>query len=255
MLSTATSAPRPWAIFDDRLDVAELQGRVRGRLEVDELRLGAHRLLDVRDVGGVDEAAGHAEAGVLLLEDHPARAVEGVGADDVRSRSEEGEVDRVDGRHARRRGERAAAPLQLRDALLEGRDRGVAEARVLVAGVRAPEAGGPFVRVLERERRGLVDRRRDGAGEGARALSGVDDPAGETQVLDVGHLRDTSAGLAAARIPRRPARHPSTRHAPFPALTSPPPPPTKPVGLSPERAAPARAPGSGACASWRASSS
>src|SRR5664279_3981483 len=206
-----------------RRDVRQLHRRVRGRLDVDHLRRRPHRGRDVLQLRRVDPRRGDAEAPVLVLEDEAGRAVDGVGPDDVRALLEERDVHGVDRGHAGRGAERTAATLERREALLERRDGRVPEARILVAGVPPLEARRALVRVAERERGGLVDRRRDRTRGGIGVLPRVDDPGGRMHSANLGHCVSfpfASVGAAklsggrlagGAREWRRPCRGPRAR--------------------------------------------
>ena len=168
-------------------EVGQLQGRVGRRLEVDQLGLRTHRP-SPRSAGRPvsTKRRGDAEARVLVLQDHAAGAVEGVGGHDVRALAEEGEVDHVDRRHAGGRAPaRRSRPPGWRCSL-QRRGGRVAQARVHVAGLAA-EAGRAVVGVTEGEGRGLVDRRRDGAGVRVGVLAGMDDAGHHAPLADVLH--------------------------------------------------------------------
>ena len=115
------------------------------------------------------------------------------------------EVDRVDRGHPGGGAEGSAAPFQRRHALLEGRDGGVPEARVLVAGILSEEPGRAFVGIAEREGRRLVDRRRDGSRGRVGVLSCVNEPGGHLHRPVVRHVASFPT-LASGGPPRPLAR-------------------------------------------------
>ena len=165
VLSTTSRAPARLRRGGDRGDVDDVEQRVRRRLDPDEPCVG-----DVRVGVGRELVGRRVREPVALrlvdLREHPVRAaVHVVDADDVVARVEQVH-DR--GRRPDPGRERVAVRgvLERCEALLERRSRRVRAARVVVALV---DADG-----LLRERRRLVDRRRDRARRRVRLLAGVD---------------------------------------------------------------------------------
>ena len=148
-----------------RLEVDELQRGVGRGLDPDAARPSGRRAGEVGRVGQV--GVGEVEPVVAQdpLEQAEGAAVHVVHRDDVVARLEEVH-DRRRGGHPAREGEPEAAPLERRHVRLVGRARGVLRARVVVTAV-------PARRLLD-ERRGLVDRRHDGARRRVGLLPRVD---------------------------------------------------------------------------------
>jgi hypothetical protein len=107
-------------------------------------------------------------------------AVDVVAHHDVVARLERCAQQGVLGREPGREAVGTVAALERREQFLQRRARRVATAGVLIAAAEAADA------VLH-ERRGLVDRRHDGAGRGVEGLPGHDG-AGREAVVLVGHV-------------------------------------------------------------------
>ena len=144
-------------------EVGDVELRIADGLDVDSLGVVANRRPEVRGIVAVDERRLDAE---LREGDRKLRvraAVEGARRDDVvavRAQREERDGLRC---HAGGGRECRAPSLQRRHALLEGCDGRVRDARVDVAEGRQVEKACRVVRVVEDERRRLVDRQCAGA--------------------------------------------------------------------------------------------
>ena len=116
----------------DRLDVGEIEGGVRRRLDEDDPRIRPDRGVDRGEVGGVDEIGLDVEAGQDLLEQSGRSPVEGSRADDVVAGAQEG------GEEPRLRGETGGVAncrrraLQLTEGALEDGDGRIGFPGVLV---------------------------------------------------------------------------------------------------------------------------
>ena len=145
---------------------------------------GPNRRPDVRQVRGVHVAVLDAEPAELLLDEAARRPVDRRRADQVRALRQQRHVDHRHGAHPGG-GRHAVDPvLELGDVLLERADRGVADARVDEPVGPAREPVGARLRVVEREGRGLVDRRH-GAAEGVLRHARVHELRVEAELLGV----------------------------------------------------------------------
>ena len=146
-------------------DVNDVEQRVGGRFDPDELGIGRDFGLHRRQVAHRHEVALDAQRRVHLGHDAVGAAVEVVGRDDLIAGFQQAQ-HAVDGRHAGGEGQAVLAIIQRRQGVLELGAGGVVGARVLVALVVARRALGVG--------RGLVDGRHDGPGFGVRVHAGVD---------------------------------------------------------------------------------
>ena len=152
----------------DRLDVADAQGGVGGRLEPYQLRRPRDRLPDGLDVRGVDVSHLDAESGIDAAEEPESPSVDAVDRDHLVALTEQLHHG-VDGRQAAGEGEARDPVLDHGHEILQCGARGVVGTRVVVSLV---DSG-----FLLGEGRGLVDRNCDGArqrvgGDGGKDLRG-----------------------------------------------------------------------------------
>ena len=169
------------------LEVGDLTGRVRDRLDEDELRLVGDDRCVVGRVGGVHERGLDAEAAQRHIELGDCAAVEARARHDVVAGSgERSEGDEL-GTEPGCRGHRPDPALERGDALLECCDRRVRQPAVDIAVLLQREAGGGIRGVVENEGAGLVDREGAGAGDAIRDVAGVDG-AGAEAVFAVGSV-------------------------------------------------------------------
>ena len=165
-------------------DVGDQHRRVRRRLDVHEARGRTHRPAQVLEVRAVDERRLGAEPREVLLEQPAARPVDRGGAHHVRPLGEQRHVDGVDRAHPRAGRDGADATLEGGDGLLEGRNRGVADAGVDVALLGSCKKRRAVRCIAERERRTLVDGDVHGAGA-VRMIGAVHERAVDAEVFRV----------------------------------------------------------------------
>src|SRR5829696_7089268 len=171
----------------DRLEVAQLQQRVRRRLDPDELGVGPKGRAHGVEVGEVDIGDGEpGRSPPHPLEKAPRAAIEIVRGDDMGA-----VVERVEHRRGRgepgAEGEAGRAAFEVGDAALEGHAGRVLRARVFVALVDA--------RTLLRVGRGGVDRHHHGAGGRVRLLAGMDAAGVEGELVLLDHRSRTRKWL------------------------------------------------------------
>ena len=147
----------------DLRDIHDLQRRVAGGLEVDDLRLRGQRGLDGLEIGEVGEGHLDAELGHAVLEQREGAAVERVGGEDLVAAHDARPKRGGDGAHAGGRAERGLAALEGRDLLLNGVDGGVGKPGVDVARLLSGKASAALLDGIELKGRGLID------GHGQRA--------------------------------------------------------------------------------------
>ena len=109
----------------DLRDIHDLQRRVAGGLEIDDLRLRGQRRLDGLEIGEVGERHLDAELAHAVLKQREGAAVERVGGEDLVAAHDACPQRGGDGAHAGGRAERGLAALEGRDLLLNGVDGGV----------------------------------------------------------------------------------------------------------------------------------
>ena len=183
----------------DALEIGHVQARVADRLEVDGLGPGVDRLLELGELGAVDEAEVDAVLGQGVLEEVVRAAVQRRAGDDVVAGAGEVEDRQRLGRLAGCDAQRPYAALEGGDPLLEDVGCRVHDPGVDVAEFLQPEEPGGVVGVVEDVAGGGVDR------DGARLRRGIDLLAGmdgeslaaEGGSVLVGH--DDLLGLAARR--------------------------------------------------------
>ncbi len=147
-------------------DVGELQGRVGGGLEEEQLGRPRECGLERREIGSVDELRLDAEARQHLLEEPHGAAVGDVGEHRAVAGGEERQRQHGGGGKAGRVAGAVRRPLERREPQLQRGHRRVARAAVgvpLVLAHRLADVGG-----------GLVDRDQDGAGRGVGDGAGVE---------------------------------------------------------------------------------
>ena len=185
----------------DAFEVRHVQARVADRLEVDGLGLAVDRLLELVQLGAVDEAEVDAVLGQRVLEEVVRAAVQRGAGDDVVAGAGQIEDRERLGRLAGRHAERPDATLEGGDALLEDVGGRVHDPGVDVAELLQPEEPGGVVGVVEDVARRGVDRDGAGLGRGVDALAGVDGEgfAAEGGCVLVGHgvLLGTAPHMAA----------------------------------------------------------
>ncbi len=166
-------------------DIGEHDGGVGRGLDEDDLGVRLHGGAEGVEIGGVDEGRLDAEAAEVALHDHPRRAVDRRGADQVVALVEQREGHRAEGGHPGTGGEALGAALEGGHGLFEAGDGGVAHAGVDVAVGLSGETSGALGAVGEGEGGGLDDRRRHGAGGLVDVLAGVDGLGRASEVLEV----------------------------------------------------------------------
>ena len=159
VLSTASRAPPGGAIAAAGMSPG--QRRVRGRLDVDQLVPGpiAASWAAVSDAVQTPVTPNWSSSRALLR----VAPVQGVAADDAIPLLQQGQGNGADGRHPRRGGDGATAPSSSATHFSSAADRRVPRGGCTWAGQSPREAGRAFVGCRKRERRGLVDRHRQGA--------------------------------------------------------------------------------------------
>ena len=174
VLSTRSGSPCSCAMAAIACDVEHIAAGVADRLAEKRLGVVANRALPCAQVVGIDPGQLHIQLAQHVLELVDRAAVQGRGRHDVVARGEQREQRRGLRGQAAGEGDRAAAALEARDALLEHGHRRVHDPRVGIAVLLEVEVCGRRRRILEHVARGLKNRHRTRAGIGVRTLTGVD---------------------------------------------------------------------------------
>ena len=142
----------------DRLDVVDVQLRVRRRLEKDQARLGpfAYGALPVRQPRAVDVVDLDPELRDDVVQQPEGRAEDLLGGDDAVALAAQPQDAGQDRAHAAREGQAVLGALERRQTLLEGPDAWIGVARVDVAALALLETLGRILRAREDEARGQV---------------------------------------------------------------------------------------------------
>ena len=151
----------------NRLNVNEVGVRVAERLDEDGLRLGTDGVLEVAEVGRVHEGGRDAVGHQRVLEQIVGAAIDGLGRDDMVSRTGDVQDGVGDRRGAGGDGKSTHTPLEGGDTALEDVLRRVRQTAVDIARVCQSETGRRVRGVMEDVRRRLIN------GDGACVGCGI----------------------------------------------------------------------------------
>ena len=155
-------------------NVGQLDGGVGRSLHIHDPGVRAHGLPDPLQVRRVHKCRLDSKSAELILEQQSGRAVKGVPGNNVVPCFQQRHASNRDCGHARRSCEPAAASLQGRHVRLQRLDSRVRDAGINVPVDSSREQIRAVVRVLERERRALVDGRHHRTGGRVGMLPCVD---------------------------------------------------------------------------------
>ena len=157
-----------------RLDVADIAGRIADALAEDRARFLVDQLFDRAGLIGFGKARGDALAWQDMAEQRVGRAVELRHRDDIAAHLGEVEHRVVERRLPRAHAHRLEAAFERGDAALKHRDGRIADAAVAEAFDFKIEQRGAVLGAVELVGYGLIDRNRDGLGRRLGFITAVD---------------------------------------------------------------------------------